>query len=100
MTVAVFGVMRFPPEAMDTVRPHLKALIGATREKDGCIAYDAAEDVLEPGLIRFSELWPDQATLDAHLLAPHIAPWRAACQEAGLMERQFAVYDVAGAREL
>lgn len=73
-TVAVFGFLRFPPESMDAVRPHLKTFVDATRTQDGCIAYDVAEDLFDPGLIRFSELWPDNAALDAHLVAPHIGP--------------------------
>lgn len=63
MTIAVIGSMRFPPANMETVRPHLQQLVSATRTHDGCIAYDVGEDILEPGLLRFSELWPDQASL-------------------------------------
>ena len=65
--IAVFGILRFPPDRLPEVRPHLKALIDATYENDGCIAYDVAEDPFDPGLIRFSELWPDQQSLDRHL---------------------------------
>ena len=32
--------------------------------EDGCIDYAYAEDVLEPGLIRVSEVWRDQAALN------------------------------------
>jgi quinol monooxygenase YgiN len=93
MTVAVFGILRFPPENMEAVRPHLRTLISATCRNDGCLAYDVGEDIFEPGLLRFSELWPDQASLDAHLAAPHIAPWREICREYGLFERNFTAYD-------
>lgn len=98
--VAVFGILRFPPERMPEVRPHLKALVEATYRHDGCIAYDVAEDPFDPGLIRFSELWPDHASLAQHLKAPHIEPWRAAARGCGLMERKFTAYDIASAREV
>lgn len=98
MTVAVFGTLRFPPEAMDAVRPHLRTLVEETRANDGCHFYDVAEDLFDPGLIRFSELWPDQHSLDAHLIAPHIAPWRAACRDLGLISRNFTAWDASGAR--
>jgi len=98
MTVAVIGSMRFPPENMPTVRPHLQQLVAATRAHDNCIAYDVGEDIFEPGLLRFSELWPDQASLDAHLAAPHIAPWREICRANGLTDRDFTAYDADGAR--
>jgi quinol monooxygenase YgiN len=99
-SVAVFGTLRFPPERMTEVLPHLKILVETTYRSDGCIAYDVALDPFDPGLIRFSELWPDHESLDRHLRAPHIAPWRAAARSCGLMERKFVAYDVAGSREV
>ena len=95
-TVAVFGTLRFPKERMAEVLPHLRTLVEATNRLDGCIAYDVGVDPFDPGLVRFSELWPDHATLQRHLAAPHIIPWRAAAQSCGLVERQFATYDIAG----
>ncbi|WP_422844791.1 putative quinol monooxygenase [Acidovorax sp. M2(2025)] len=99
-SVAVFGILRFPPERMSEVRPHLKALVEATYRHDGCLAYDVAEDLLDPGLVRFSELWPDHASLARHLQAPHIEPWRTAARDCGLSERKFTAYDVAGSRSV
>lgn len=98
--VAVFGILRFPPEAMPAVLPHLTHFVEVTRAKDGCIAYDVAEDLSDPGLIRFSELWPSQASLDAHLQAPHIGPWRTAAKANGLLEREFTAYKITGARNV
>lgn len=93
--VTVLGTLRFPPANFPGVRPHLLRLIEATRKDDGCISYDAAEDLFEPGLIRFSELWPDRATLEKHLRAPHIGRWRDAAKEFGLLERNFVAYGIA-----
>ncbi len=93
--VAVFGTLRFPPENIDQVLPYLHEFVRATREKDGCIAYDVAEDPFDKGLIRFSELWPDRQSLEAHLVAPHIEPWRAKARKYGLSERIFHSYDLA-----
>jgi quinol monooxygenase YgiN len=96
--VAVFGTLRFPPERIDELLPHLRTLVETTRKNDGCIAYDVAEDLLDPGLIRFSELWPNHESLAKHLQAPHIEPWRAVARSCGLMERKFTAYDIAGSR--
>jgi len=93
MEVLVFGILRFPPENMEKIRPHLRALVRATRDLDGCIAYDVAEDLFEPGLIRFSEKWPEAESLAAHLHAPHIAPWREVCRKYGLIERSFTAFE-------
>ena len=92
--VAVFGILRFPPERIAEVLPHLRTLVDATYQNDGCIAYDVAEDPFDPGLVRFSELWPDREILNKHLIAPHIAPWRAAAKACGLLERKFNSYDI------
>lgn len=99
-TVAVFGILRFPPEQMQKVRPHLRTLVETTRQNDGCIAYDVAEDPFDPGLIRFSELWPDHASLTRHLQAPHIEPWRAVARSCGLLDRKFTAYDITGSRSV
>ena len=96
--VAVFGILRFPPERMPEVRPHLEALVEATYRNDGCIAYDVGEDPFDPGLVRFSELWPDHDSLARHLQAPHIEPWRAVARRCGLQERRFTAYDISGSK--
>ena len=97
-TVVVLGTLRFPPERISEVRPHLRELVAATNRDDGCIAYDVSEDLFDPGLIRFSELWPDHASLQKHLQAPHIEPWRAVARKCGLLERKFTAYDASGSR--
>lgn len=99
-TVAVFGVLRFPPERLVEVRPHLQILVEATYRNDGCIAYDVAEDPFDPGLIRFSELWPDHESLARHLRAPHIEPWRVAACSCGLIDRKFTAYDITGSHSV
>ena len=99
-TVAVIGTLRFPLERMSEVLPHLKTLVEATYRSDGPIAYDAAVDPFDPGLIRFSELWPDHETLTRHLAAPHMEPWRTAVRSCGLMARKFVAYDIVGSREM
>ena len=99
-TVVVLGTLRFPPDRMSEIRPHLKTLVEATYRNDGCIAYDVAEDPFDPGLIRFSELWPDPESLARHLQAPHIEPWRAAVRSCGLLEREFVAYDITGSRPI
>jgi quinol monooxygenase YgiN len=96
--VAVFGTLRFPVGKIAELRPHLKQLVDATYRNDGCIAYDVAEDLFDPGLIRFSELWPDHESLQRHLRAPHLEPWRAVARECGLIERSFTAYDVTGSK--
>lgn len=93
MTIVVLGSMRFPADALEAIKPHLHELLVATRAHDGCITYDAAFDPFDPGLVRFSELWPDMETLNAHLMAPHIAPWREAATTLGVHDRSFTAWE-------
>lgn len=92
--VAVLGILRFPPENVGDVLPSLEEFVRKTQELDGCILYEVAEDPFDKGLIRFSELWPDRDSLNRHLVAPHIEPWRAKAKEYGLIERTFNSYDI------
>jgi quinol monooxygenase YgiN len=96
--IAVIGIVRFPPERVAEIRPYIKSLVAATHGHDGCIAYDVAEDLFDPGLLRFSELWPDAESLARHAAAPHIAPWHAAAKACGQMEKRFHIIDVAAVK--
>lgn len=98
--VAVFGTLRFPPENIPQVLPHLRTLVETTYANDGCIAYDVAEDPFDPGLIRFSELWPSQESLAKHLAAPHIEPWRKAAIVCGLVKREFISYEITNSKSV
>jgi quinol monooxygenase YgiN len=56
--------------------------------------------VAEPGLIRVYEAWRDQAALDAHFQAPHMAAWRAAWPQFGVSDRRLIAYETASERPL
>ncbi len=92
--ILIAGTLRFPAENMPAARPIMARMVTATRAEDGCLQYAFAEDVLEPGLIRISELWRDQAALDAHRAAPHMIAWRAEGAEIGAHGRDLRFYDV------
>ena len=98
--IVIIGALRFPPGNIAGLRPHIQAVVTQTRARDGCHSYDVAEDLFEPGVIRFSETWPDQQSLDRHLQAPHMTPWRAAVKEMGLLGRDFKVFNADEGREL
>lgn len=96
--IAVIGTLRFAPDTLVDILPHIRALTEATRQHDGCIAYDIAVDPFDVGLLHVSELWPDAESFARHMEAPHIEPWRAAVSRCGLLERNLTAYDVTGAR--
>lgn len=100
MSLIIAGTVRVPPERLDAFRPHMLAMLEASRAEDGCLAYSYAEDVAEPGLIRVFEAWRDQAAIEAHFATPHLAAWRAAWPEFGVGERRLMAYEVASERPI
>jgi len=100
VSLIVAGTVTVPPENLAGLRPHMIEMINATRAEDGCAAYSYAEDVAQPGLIRVFEVWRDQAALDAHFRAPHMARWRAAWPAFGVSDRRLFAYEVASERAL
>lgn len=64
------------------------AVMEASRAEDGCIEYNYAEDLLEPGLIRVSEVWACRENLAAHFKSEHMQRWIAERAELGLTGRQ------------
>jgi quinol monooxygenase YgiN len=100
MTLIIAGTVRAPPGNVAAFRPHMLAMMTASRAEDGCHAYGYAEDVGEPGLIHVFEVWRDQAALDAHFRTPHMATWRAAWPAFGISDRALTAYDVVASRPL
>ena len=68
---------RCPPDQVDVLRPHMQAVIRASRAEPGCLLYTLAEDMAEPGLIRAFEVYADDAALKAHGESEHFKAWRA-----------------------
>jgi quinol monooxygenase YgiN len=100
VTILIAGTVRVPPENLERFKPHMDAMLAGSRAEDGCLAYSYAVDVQDPGLIRVFEAWRDQAAIDAHFQAPHMAAWRAAWPAFGVSDRRLSLYEVASEREL
>src|SRR5258708_9150332 len=100
MGLTVPGTVRVPPENLAWLKPHQLAMLAASRAEDGCLTYSYGEDVAEPGLIRVFEVWRDQAAIEAHFKAPHMAVSRAACAEHGVSECKLFAYETASERPL
>ena len=100
MSVIIAGTVRVPPANLAGLKPHMEAMLAASRAEDGCLTYSYAEDVVEPGLVRVFEAWRDQAAIDAHFKTAHMAAWRAAWPNFGVSDRQLFAYEVASQRPL
>jgi quinol monooxygenase YgiN len=100
VSLIIAGTVRVPPENLGSLKPHMLKMLSASRAEDGCITYSYGEDVAEPGLIRVFEAWRDQAAIEAHFKAAHMAIWRTACAEHGVSDRKLSAYEVASERPL
>ena len=96
--IAIIGQFRMPVESLPTARPLMRAVVEATRAEDGCIEYNYAEDVLDPGLIRVSEVWDSYEQLMAHMATPHMKGWSAERIALGLSGRSVTAYTVSDAQ--
>lgn len=94
----IVGTVRLPADRLETARTAMEQMILASRAEPGCLDYAYAEDLLDPGLIRVTERWVDQGSLDRHFASAHIAAWRATWPLLGIGERDLVVYDVSSAR--
>ena len=64
--IIVTGAVRFGNGEIERLRSALVRNVEASRKEGGCEAYAYAVDLVEPNLLRISEIWHDEAALDAH----------------------------------
>jgi quinol monooxygenase YgiN len=98
LTVVIAGSFRLPVSARQKAQAAMQRVVLATRAEAGCLAYSYAEDVLDPGLYRVSEVWESRELLEAHFNAPHMAQWKVERAELGMTERDIRGY-IAGSVE-
>ena len=65
------------PEFREAVGSILATAAAASRRDDGCLAYSFTRDVEDPDSYLSVERWRDQAALEGHLKAAHLAASRA-----------------------
>ncbi|MDB5432596.1 MAG: antibiotic biosynthesis monooxygenase [Caulobacter sp.] len=91
--ILVLGTVRMPPENLARARSAMEAMVAASRAEDGCLEYGYAQDLLDPGLIRVTEMWTSREALQAHFQTPHMGTWRAVWPSLGIGERSLALYE-------
>lgn len=94
--IVVIGQFRMPIANRDHARQLMECVALATRAEVGCMTYSYAEDVLEPGLYRVSELWDSREALAAHFAAPHMLDWQRERGKLGFSDRIVKAYEVSG----
>ena len=100
MSLIVAGSVRVPPENIATFRPHMEAMLAASRIEDGCLDYSYAVDVADPGLVRVFEVWRDRAALEAHFATTQMAAWPSVWPQFEVSDRRLMTYEVAASQPL
>jgi quinol monooxygenase YgiN len=100
VTLLIAGTVRVPPQNVEAFRPHMREMMAASQAEDGCLDYNYAEDVTQPGLMHVFERWRDYAALEAHFQTAHIATWRASWPSFGVSDRRLFAYEVSSERAL
>ena len=72
MSLRVVALIPIKPESTAEAAPALAELAAASRDDEGCLAYDVFESAAAPGTFVTVEEWTDQASLDAHMQQPHV----------------------------
>lgn len=98
--IVITGHIRIAPEKVEAARPLARKNLEATRNEKGCLLYAYGEDVLDPGLIRITERWESWDALAAHGDSPHMAEWRKALKEIGVLERDLLAHETGEERPL
>lgn len=56
---------------VETFKVLTKELILKSKEEDGCIAYDLYEDMNNPNILTFVEIWSDEEAIERHNQSEH-----------------------------
>lgn len=65
--IIVTGAIRFGAHEIERLRGALAGNIASSLKEGGCDAYSYAIDLDDPNLLRITEMWRDEAALDAHM---------------------------------
>lgn len=96
--ILVTGTIRIPAANLADAIPAMRQMIEHSRGEAGCIEYSYAHDMLDPDLIRITELWSSSEALDAHFRTPHLASWRKRWPELGITDRNLVLHEVETSR--
>lgn len=83
----VTGHLELNPEHIDAAREAILAMVAETVKENGCQTYEFSHVVGTASTFRVYEEWDDAATLAVHAKTTHMATFRAAVAEIGIVSR-------------
>lgn len=93
--IVITGTITIDPAKMPEALDAIAELVPATLAEEGCLSYGFFTSPTDPGALRVVEEWADQAALDAHFAAPHMATFMGAMGGFGVTGTELWRYDVA-----
>lgn len=70
--VNVVATIKAKNECIDEVKTRLSALLEPSRKDPGCLSYHLHQDLDDPAIFVFYELWQSRELLDEHMATPHL----------------------------
>ena len=98
--IIVTGYIRIAPQDVEAARPQARKNLEATSNEKGCLLYAYGEDILDPGLIRITERWESWDALAAHGNSAHMAVWRDALKQIGVLDRNLIAHETGEERAI
>ena len=68
------------PDKIDFVKAELFKILEPTRNEDGCIQYDLHQDLENPSIFMFYEIWETTDLWKAHDSMPHVVAFKKAIE--------------------
>ncbi|WP_233164709.1 putative quinol monooxygenase [Pedobacter sp. ASV28] len=60
------AIIKSKPEKLDEVKTMLSNLVPLSRQEVACIQYDLHQDIKDPSIFFFYEIWKDEQSLTLH----------------------------------
>lgn len=96
----VTGILEIDPENIGPAQVAALKMMEATRAEPGCRTYEFSQLVEAPHRFRVYEEWDDAAALAAHAETAHMAAFREALAEIGVLSRQIFTIEAGAKRPL
>jgi len=67
------GTIEYNPADKEKLFPHLRTMIAASNEEEGCLAYEFSPDLSKENVLHLYEVWVSAEALQEHLDSAHMA---------------------------
>lgn len=90
----VTGIVEVAPDGIENAARAAQQMVAETMKEPGCLTYEFSQILGQPNRFRVYEEWQDQAALEAHFTAPHMAAFQGVLAEVGVISAE--IYRVVG----